>query len=106
MKKKLWALIVGIILLTGGVAYSLTWNGSLLTLLNSAISTGDGSVKNLQRPYHRHTWQIIVTGSPSSSSVTLQGSLDNVVWTVLDTSTTTSTRKKTRCQYAKYLCQS
>jgi hypothetical protein len=95
MKKKLVALILGVIL-TGGVftAYSLEWNGTVETLLNAAKVTGTSQTLTLKKPFSTHAWHIVVTGSPSSVSVTLQGSIDGTNWTTLDTSTTTTAEKR------------
>lgn len=65
-------------------------------LLPAASGTGAGATfGNAPTPggagvLRDFTWAISVTGSPSGISVTLQGSLDGTLWSVLDTSTNTS----------------
>jgi hypothetical protein len=69
------------------------------TILNAATATGAGSafavptIPTAQRGGFIQTmvWQIVTTGSPSSISVTLQGSLDGVSWFSIGSAVTTAT---------------
>ena len=65
------------------------------TLLAAATATGAGSAfANAISPtagvLSDFTWAVVVTGSPSGISITLEGSLDTTNWAVLDTSTNTA----------------
>ena len=73
----------------GGVSFADTWDWSGV-IMNAKATTGDGTVVRLQNPYTNHTWVTVVTGGPSATSITLQGSIDGTNWAVLDTTTTTT----------------
>ena len=64
------------------------------TILNAAAATGAGDAwANVQRRvgglFRAFAWQVVTAGAPTGLSVTLQGSLDGVNWTTIDTSTAT-----------------
>ena len=66
-------------------------NNSTTTILNAADATGAGSTFNVP-PLWRElanglTWEVVITGSPTTVSASLQGSLDNSNWYDLDTHT-------------------
>ena len=61
-----------------------------VVLLNAVSSTGAGTSYWLGFLPHAHTWQIDFTGTASTISVKLQGSIDNSNWFDLDTSTSTT----------------
>lgn len=63
-------------------------------ILTAATGTGAGASYSVPESPTRGLlqsfgWQTAVAGTFSAISVTLEGSLDNVTWTVLDTSTKT-----------------
>lgn len=84
MKKLIIAAALILAPLTFAVAG--VWNGSVLTLVPTTPATITGATFTLDFPYDKHTWCTTVVGG-SSVSVTFQGSLDNVLWVTLDTST-------------------
>lgn len=53
------------------------------TSLNAATSTGPGTSRDLERPTRLFTMVVSATGSPSSVSVDLEGSLDGSFWFAL-----------------------
>ena len=61
-----------------------------ITLLNAVTSTGAGTSYWLGFLPSNHTWDIAFTGTASTVSVKLQGSIDNSSWFDLDTSTSTT----------------
>ena len=61
-----------------------------VVLLNAVTSTGAGTSYWLGFLPHAHTWQIDFTGTASTVSVKLQGSIDDSSWFDLDTSTSTT----------------
>lgn len=64
-----------------------TWNGTIYQLIpTGTAATVTGDAFTLDFPYDKHTWCTTIVGG-SSVSVTFQGSLDNVLWATLDTST-------------------
>ena len=83
MKKLIVALSL---VLTPLLAIAGTWNGSVLVLVPTTPTTITGPIVTLDFPYDKHTWCTTIAGA-SSVSVTFQGSLDNVLWATLDTST-------------------
>ena len=60
------------------------------TLLSAVLVTGAGAAKQPGFAYKNHTWNTVLSGSPTTVSVTLEGSLDGVTWFVLDTGTSTT----------------
>lgn len=60
------------------------------TSLTAATSTQAGTAKDLEDSVAVHTMIVTVTGSPTSVSVNLEGSHDNVNWVNLTTYTSTS----------------
>lgn len=78
--------IAALIVALAGIAYAGVWNGSVLTLVPTTPATITGATVTLDFPYDKHTWCTTIVGG-SSVSVTFQGSLDNVLWATLDTST-------------------
>ncbi len=64
------------------------------TILSAVTSTGAGSAFATPPQWRTHadgiTWETTITGSPSTVSVKLQGSLDNSVWHDLDSQVSTS----------------
>ena len=90
-KKKLF-IVLAVLMLAGGiVAGRFSTN---ITNLDVATSTGAGTGENLGNGFAIHTWEVVVTGGPSTVSVTLQGSLNNSTWYTLDTSTTTTSEMR------------
>ena len=72
-----------------------TVSGATLALLNAVTSTGAGTNiwggrKEAGGYQQKYTWQTVVTGSPASVSVKLEGSLDGDNWYALDTSSNVS----------------
>lgn len=68
--------------------------GIINTILNAATATGAGGSYSVpEKPtggqFSDYSWQTVITGAPTAVSITLQGSLDGVNWTVVDTSTAT-----------------
>jgi hypothetical protein len=92
MKKKLPLLLLSLILIVPFHAFSQQayTTHSYQTLLAAASGTGIGTSKGLPFAYKNHTWNTVITGSPTTVSVTLEGSIDGTNWFVLDTSTSTS----------------
>jgi hypothetical protein len=68
--------------------------GQVATSLNAVAATGAGAAFSLPMRDSGYpsvfTWQMVYTGTPSAITATLQGSIDNVNWFVLDTSTSTA----------------
>lgn len=62
----------------------------LIVALPGATATGAGSGVDLLVGRTSFTMQTVVTGAPTTVSVTLQGSLDNVNWSTIATSTSTT----------------
>lgn len=65
-----------------------------LTSLNAVTTTGAGTSAALTVAASTHTYHVIVTGSPTSVNVDLEGSIDGVTWFVLDSSTTTTSEMR------------
>lgn len=64
---------------------------SAVTLLNAAASTGAGSILFLPHLVKTHAVQLqATTGSPTTVTIALEGSLDGVVFFILDTATYTT----------------
>lgn len=64
------------------------------TILDTATATGAGSSWSVPESDWRGVfedfgWQVVVAGTFSALSVTLEGSIDGTNWTTLDTSTAT-----------------
>lgn len=65
--------------------------GALITTALAAVTAnGSSTAIDLVTPYRTHTLQTVVTGAPTSLSVTLEGSLNGTNWVVLATSTSTT----------------
>lgn len=84
MKKLIIA--AALIVALAGIAYAGIWNGTIYTLVPTSNATVTGATFTLDFPYDKHTWCTTIAGA-SSVSITFQGSLDNVLWATLDTST-------------------
>ncbi len=54
------------------------------TLLNQVTVTGAGNSVDLMHTYKDYSWQIELTGSPTSIEVRLEGSIDGTNWGILD----------------------
>ena len=87
MKKLIIAL--ALILSPLSLAVAGIWNGTIYTLVPLTPVTITGQTFTLDFPYDKHTWCTTIVGG-SSVSVTFEGSLDNVLWATLDTSTSTT----------------
>ncbi|MEM4313086.1 MAG: hypothetical protein QXH95_03420 [Thermoplasmata archaeon] len=62
---------------------------------NAVGTTGPCTTIDISNyPMKNHTWTVVVTGSPASVQVDLQGSIDNVNWFTLDSSTTTTSEMR------------
>lgn len=61
---------------------------NLLTLLNAVTGAGAGASNNLKFLCTKMTWEIVLTGSPTSAETSLEGSINGTTWYSLDTSTT------------------
>jgi hypothetical protein len=93
MKKTALYLALAASLLFSALAVSqpLTYTSySSQTLLAAVTVTGAGTTRQPGFAYKNHTWNTVITGSPTTVSVTLEGSIDGTNWFVLDTSTSTS----------------
>jgi hypothetical protein len=82
-------IIIAALLLAPLTLIAGTWNGTIYSLVPTSTVTVTGATFTLDFPYDKHTWCTTTSGA-GSVSVTLQGSLDNTLWVVLDTSTSTS----------------
>lgn len=71
-------------------AQEVSVDGPNIVLLNAVTVTGAGGGTALPTPCGRFGMQTKVTGAPTTVSLTLEGSLDGVNWTVLATSTSTT----------------
>lgn len=61
------------------------------TSLNAATTTGAGTGFSVNQMIHWYTWTVtFTTAAPTSQTTNLEGSLDNVHWFTLDTSTSVS----------------
>jgi len=61
-----------------------------ITLLSAADSTGAGDIKQLPHLVGNHVVQVTSTGSPTTVTLALEGSIDGSTWFVLDSSTYTA----------------
>ena len=84
MKKLI--IIAALVLAPLTLAVAGIWNGTIYTLVPTTTVTATGAAISLDFPYDKHTWCTTIVGG-SSVSATLEGSLDNVLWATLDTST-------------------
>lgn len=78
----LWAADAQVINQGNGPAHT-----SSMKVINAATSAGLSSSYNLQFMPKNHTWATSMTGGPTALSATLQGSIDDIDWYILDTST-------------------
>lgn len=81
-------------LASGGIALSCN-AVTASTSINPGLAGGCTSFALLTSGFSlpsNYTWQIITTGSPASVTVNFMGSLDNVIWTQLDTASSATTR--------------
>jgi len=63
--------------------------------LNAVGSTGAGTATSFGGVLTpRHTWTVKTTGSPTAVTVNFEGSIDNVDWFTLDSSTATSSEMR------------
>lgn len=69
--------------------------GGQYSRLHYATATGAGSALALETVMSKFTVQTVITGAPTTVSITLDGSLDGVNWTVLATSASTTGDQQT-----------
>lgn len=88
-------------LASGGIALSCN-AVTASTSINPGLAGGCTSFALLTSGFSlpsNYTWQIITTGSPASVTVNFMGSLDNVIWTQLDTASSAATRTVSALAY-------
>lgn len=62
--------------------------------LAAATATGAGTSSSSFGLLSKHSWHVIVTGSPASVTVNLEGTIDGSNWFTLDSSTTTTSEMR------------
>lgn len=65
------------------------------TLINAVTGTGAGSKFALPSELCSLAWQTSFDAAPSGVSITLEVSIDGLVWTIIDTSTATAGEVRT-----------
>lgn len=71
-------------------ASSIGGSSSNVTVLNAVTVTGAGISTTLSNPNCKHSWTVKTTGSPTTTTVLFEGSLDDTDFFTLDTTTLTS----------------
>jgi hypothetical protein len=114
MKKRISSIIAlaVIILLTTGFQSVERYGGGVFTSISAATATGAGNVVILSQYQQSYTWTTNYTGTPTSITQNLEGSLDLANWFTLDSSTSTSSEMRhvvnkpvlaLRCNIAAYV---
>ena len=92
MKNKL--LIFISILFFSSISWAAVDGNPVFTSCDAVTSTGactSGRVSNIAS---RITYSVVVSGAPSAVTLNLEGSIDNISWFTLDTSTTTTSEMR------------
>lgn len=63
---------------------------NMIAVFSNQSSAYTGTSYDLGFVTSAHTWQQVISGTPSAVSVAIQGSIDNSNWFDLDTSTSTT----------------